>query len=218
MTGLYAIMMLVGITVSVALAFLPGVAVAKWILTPVDRAARFHEAPARFSIGDFLCLFAAVQIPLAAVYRLKGPESEPQFWVFTIMTWLIAPVIWLACARALSKAAVTTAWHRFVFLALIMPLVYYGLIPFTFIGIALFVAMFDASPMHFGWMPLAWAILCTLFFGSSLFVRWMLTKVNDDQPLITESEHQRKLAKAAMRDRARGSAPVAGDSEKFGGA
>jgi hypothetical protein len=76
----------------------PIVIVGRWILGPIDRAARSREAPVRFSIGDFLCLFLAVQIPLAVIYQFVGAAEERVSWIFTIVTWKIAPVIWFSCA------------------------------------------------------------------------------------------------------------------------
>jgi hypothetical protein len=190
---------LVAVAAGIAIAFLPAAAIARWILTPIDRAAKFREAPARFSIGDFLCLFAAIQIPLTAVFQLTGKETQETYWIFTVLTWIIAPVIWVACARALSKAGVTRSWHRFVFLALIMPLVYYGVIPFCVIGISFFALLFGAHiPIRL--TASIWIVLAILFFASGLFVRRMLSKTDrEDQPLA-ELDHQKEPARAAMHD------------------
>src|SRR6476646_9622168 len=129
---LISAIVLVGITLAVAPIFW----IARQILAPIDRAAKFRKAPVRFSIGDFLCLFLAIQIPLAVVHRFMSPDTMDAYWGFTVITWLIAPMIWYVGARRLSKARVTKVSHRFVFLGLIMPLVYYGVIPFTALGIS----------------------------------------------------------------------------------
>src|SRR6476661_7003679 len=123
-----------GVAACGALAVLPIFLIARQILAPIDRAAKFRKAPVRFSIGDFMCLFLAIQMPLAGAHRFLGQDTMEAYWTFTIVTWLVAPVIWYAGARTLSKAQVTTNSHRFVFLGLIMPLVYYGLVPFTVLG------------------------------------------------------------------------------------
>ena len=64
------------ILVGIALAAAPIIWISRQILAPIDRAAKFRKAPVRFSIGDFLCLFLAIQIPLAAVHRTpaRGPR------------------------------------------------------------------------------------------------------------------------------------------------
>src|SRR4051795_13481274 len=132
---LYQVLRLLAIAVvGIALALAPLVWIARRILAPIDRAAKFRKAPVRFSIGDFLCLFLAIQIPLAAVHGFLGPETMDAYWAFTIITWLVAPIIWYFGGQTLSRAQVNASSHRFVFLGLIMPLVYYGLVPFTALG------------------------------------------------------------------------------------
>lgn len=100
------------------------------ILRPIDQAAKARDAPFRFSIGDFLCLFWVVQLPLAFVFQLSGEETSVPYWLFTIVIWAVAPIVWITCARALSKAGISGGIHRFIFLAAVVPTVYYGLFPF----------------------------------------------------------------------------------------
>jgi hypothetical protein len=182
--------------VGIALAVAPIMWISRQILAPIDRAAKFRKAPVRFSIGDFLCLFLAIQIPLAAVHRFMGED----YWTFTIITWLVAPVIWYAGARTLSKARVTTNSHRFVFLGLIMPLVYYGLVPFTVLGISFLAVPLGHTPPQFRWMLLAWFVLSGLFFVSGRFVRWMVRQVQSEEPPISDRQHENELFRAVMLD------------------
>src|SRR3954470_22393727 len=86
------------VLVGIMLAVAPITWIARQILSPIDRAAKFRKAPVRFSIGDFLCLFLAIQIPLAAVHHVAGEDTIGLYWTFTIITWLVAPVIWYAGA------------------------------------------------------------------------------------------------------------------------
>ena len=165
------------VVVGIALSLAPIVWIARRILAPIDSAAKFRQAPVRFSIGDFLCLFLAIQIPLAGAHRFIGEETVEFYWTFTIVTWLVAPVIWFVGARTLSKAQVTTNSHRFVFLGLIMPLVYYGLIPFTLLGLAFLAPLVGSPTTPFRWILPTWFILATLFFLSGRFVQRMLQQV-----------------------------------------
>lgn len=87
----------------------------RWILDPIDRLAKSRNAPPRLYLADFFCLFLAVQIPLAFVDQVRGPDTEAHFWVFSIITWLAAPLIWIMCARTVSRAGVTRGWQRIVF-------------------------------------------------------------------------------------------------------
>jgi hypothetical protein len=186
--------------VGIALALAPLIWIARRILSPIDRAAKFRQAPVRFSLGDFLCLFLAIQIPLAAVYRFMGEATIGAYWTFTVITWLVAPVIWYAGARTLSKAQVTTNAHRFVFLGLIMPLVYYGLVPFTLLGLSFLAPLLGHTPPQFRWMLFAWFVLSILFFISGRFVRWMLQQVESTQKLIRERQQEDELFRTAMLD------------------
>jgi hypothetical protein len=197
---LYAVRILVAAIVGIPLTLAPLIWIARRILSPIDRAAKFREAPVRFSIGDFLCLFLAIQIPLAAVYQFMGETTIQAYWTFTIVTWLVAPVIWFAGARALSKAQVTTSSHRFVFLGLIMPLVYYGLVPFTLLGFAFLGPLVSETNTPFRGLVLAWCVLAILFFVSGRYVKWMLQQVRSSEPPISDREHENELFRAAMLD------------------
>src|ERR1700742_3009248 len=91
--------------------------IVRWVLRPIDLAAKAHRAPPRFSVGDFLCLFLAIQIPLSVIYRyVHNDDAMDYFWIFTITTWLVGPLIWITGARTLSKAGIHSWSHRFVFL------------------------------------------------------------------------------------------------------
>jgi hypothetical protein len=186
----------------IAIGLGPLVFIGWWILAPIDRAAKFRTAPMRFSVGDFLCLFLAIQIPLAFVYRFVGEDVSAYYWVLTILTWAIAPIIWIACGHTLSKAGITTSVHRFVFLGLIMPLVYYGLIPFTLLGLSFLAALFDPANVPFQWIGPAWLILAMLFFVSGLFVRKMLQQSIAHAP-ISEQQDENEVFRAAMCDNRR---------------
>lgn len=160
--------------------FGPTVFVARWILTPIDRAAKSREAPVRFSIGDFFCLFILIQIPLAAIFRLQDGTGDSDvnggLWFLTAVLWGVGTVIWYAGARTLSKAGVATSGHRFVYLGLILPLVYYGLVPYTLLwGAGVGVLFENEFPLRtIGWGFAAWTILTVLYVLSALFTRWML--------------------------------------------
>jgi hypothetical protein len=197
--------------------FVPIVLVGLWILGPIDRAAKSREAPVRFSIGDFLCLFLAVQIPLTVIYQYVGEDERPLYWLFTIITWIMAPVIWFACARALSKAGVTASMHRFLFLGLVMPIVYYALVPFvilTMMGVGAIVIGNSVDPRPGSWLIAAWVALIGIFYVSGVFTRWIVrcgqpglpVVPKDDssdpaagnEPSVTDLQRRLALARAAV--------------------
>jgi hypothetical protein len=226
--------LLIGFVLLVA-AFVPIVIIGRWILGPIDRAARSREAPVRFSIGDFLCLFLAVQIPLTLIYQFVGEDERPVYWLFTIITWIIAPVIWFACAQSLSKAGVSASKHRLLFLGLIMPIVYYALVPFVFITVVSIGSLAAGEPVDLGntgWLVAAWLALVGVFFLSGLFTRWMVRHAQPTAPIRPHepepaseaplSELQRRLAnaRAAVNRHAQSAAgatmPDSGNNEASG--
>jgi hypothetical protein len=162
--------------------FTPIVFIGRWILAPIDRAAKSRKAPVRFSIGDFLCLFLAIQLPLAAVCGLPDEERRGPFWTFTIIAWIVAPTIWWACARALSKAGVLNGRHRFIFLGLVMPAVYYGLIPFIVLSELGAIAILLDDEFQFDrtalWLTLVWLALASVYVLGGLFTRRMLQQAH----------------------------------------
>jgi hypothetical protein len=132
-------MELLGIPLSIFFLIAPIRWTIRRTLRPVDRAARDNTTPFRFMVGDFLCLFWVVQLPLAGVNEIYSSEAPFYFWEFFTLVWVLAPVVWVTCAQALSKAGITGGVHRWIYLALVVPTVYYGLFPFIWLSI-LFVA------------------------------------------------------------------------------
>jgi hypothetical protein len=162
--------------------------IGRWILTPIDRAGEYRNVPLRFSIGDFLCLFIVLQVPLLFTHFVTAEffadEERHAISVLTLLTWIIAPVIWFKCARAISKAGVDNGRHRFVFLGLIIPVVYYGLVPFLYLTAANigWLLSIDERPDRNppGLSMLAWFVLALVYYLSGLFSRWMLRQGKRD--------------------------------------
>jgi hypothetical protein len=179
----------------------PLILISRCILAPIDRVAKFRRAPAQFSIGDFLCLFLVVQIPLTATHWLANEETHAAFWAFTGITWMVAPVIWYAGARTLSKAGIMHRGHRFVFLGLIMPLIYYGLIPSTGLSIAAVITVFGVAGAADGgslWIFWTWLGLAMLFALSGVFTNWMLKQVEREHTPKSVEMNETELARTAM--------------------
>lgn len=112
-----------------------------WILYPVDYVGRSRKFPTKFSLADFLCLFVTVQLPLSAVAWFQSRYSgsldfyEVQ-WLLVALAWILGPVIWLTAASAISRAGVYHGLPRVLFMGIIVPIVYYGLVPFAVGGVA----------------------------------------------------------------------------------
>jgi hypothetical protein len=176
----------IGICAGIAALLGPVVFIARWILTPIDRAAKSRQAPARFSIADFLCLFIIIQVPLAAINRVSDFDMRFDLWVMVVAAWIVGFLIWHLGAQTLSKAGVRRNSHRFVYLGLILPLVYYGLLPYTVLSCGGVVAFFEQRQTWagMGWQVSAWTLLTSLYASSAVFTHWMLNKARPQEVSI----------------------------------
>jgi hypothetical protein len=147
------------------------------ILRPVDQAAKERNLPFRFSLGDFLCLFWVVQIPLAFVFQIEGEETEAFYWIVTVIVWAVAPLVWITCARALSKAGISAGKHRFIFLGVVVPTVYYGLFPFIGLSWAGVVALGTnglAPLMQHRTAMFFWGVLVISLIACGFYSPWLV--------------------------------------------
>jgi hypothetical protein len=133
-------------------------------------------------------LFLAIQIPLAIIYRFVDSDESQFYWLFTIATWIVGPVMWVTGARTLSKAGIEASGQRFVFLGLIMPIVYYGLLPFTILGIRIALMLCGAESLsQFAfWMFATWGALAGLLALSAMFTARMMRQLQFGLPLPIE--------------------------------
>jgi hypothetical protein len=153
------------------------------ILRPIDQAAKVRDAPFRFSIGDFLCLFWIVQLPLAFVFQIDAEETEVFYWVLMIAVWAVAPLVWFTCARTLSKASISTGIHRFIFLALVVPTVYYGLFPFVGLSVAGVAALAVSGPsgvLQYSSAIMIWVALAMALAIFGFYSPWLVRQASSD--------------------------------------
>ncbi len=153
--------------------------VAWWILAPIDRAAKVYQGSGRITVGDVLCLFIAIQLPLAAINHARGEETEFHFYLLTRITCIAAPVIWLTCARSLSRAGVTAAKYRLPFMAIVLPLAYYGLFIFMWAPILLAAMLTDETPLErlpFFVTLTIWLVIATGMVLSGFYTRWIIRR------------------------------------------
>jgi hypothetical protein len=149
----------------------------KWILGPIDRAAQERRGPARISLSDLMCLFIAVQLPLSFVSTLQAEETETMFLAFTVLTWLVAPIIWIACALKLSRACISSGKHRLLFMGLVLPVAYYGLIPFVLMGAAALVAIilgYGLELLEYSFLIAVWICTGLALVGCGLYTNWLV--------------------------------------------
>ena len=178
---------LIGVLALLAITCVAALAPLMWtvrrILRPIDNMAKERDAAFRFSIGDFLCLFWIIQIPLAFVFQLDAEETAIQYWVFTILVWGIAPLVCITCARALSKAGILAGMHRYLFLGLVVPIVYYGLFPFialSLAGIGVLASNGARALFQYRVEILSWIGLAACLFVCGLYSPWLVRRVNSE--------------------------------------
>jgi hypothetical protein len=156
------------------------VGMGRWIVLPIDRAAKSRGGPVQFSIGDFLCLFFAIQLPLSAIHVLVESRERLVFWLFTIAAWIVGPMVWLFCGRALSKAGIRNGTRRYLFLGLVLPVVYYGLIPFSIMpALGIWALVTHDIILEANLRPLVgvWVALGLLLFACGLYTRRLVRLV-----------------------------------------
>jgi hypothetical protein len=78
-----------------------------------------------------------------------------------------------------------------------MPLVYYGLIPFTVLGIGLFLP-FQIPFLQLPRMPVTWMTLAVLFFVAGRFVKRIVKANPESEAPIADGAHEPELFPAAM--------------------
>jgi len=102
----------------------------RWILRPVDQAAKDLQRPTQFTIVDFLCLFFVLQLFMALTHSFiptsgrVGMETTI-LWAMDIYGWISFGAMWMVSVQKLSRAAITHTWHRAAFLALVLPVAFF---------------------------------------------------------------------------------------------
>jgi hypothetical protein len=109
--------------------------VARWIVGPVDDAAKARQAPARFYMIDalaFLTLFQAALVFPTWAHREGVTELAIPIGVMIVGA---AGAFWVGAIRALSRAGVHQALRRAIFVLLVLPAAGFG--NFAVAGLAL---------------------------------------------------------------------------------
>jgi hypothetical protein len=121
---LYLLLFLAGLVAAAALL----TAIGRYILGPLDRAARHWMRPTQFTMIDFLSLVFLFQLPMAALRSLDHERGDAQelIWLLHLFCWIVTAAMWGLSVRTLSRAGIENTWHRGVFLAFVLPAAYFG--------------------------------------------------------------------------------------------
>lgn len=172
------------------LAMWAGIVILKWIMDPLEAAARRQSRPAQFTIADFLSLFFLLQIPMAAIHAL--PDDVPRAAKVTLdgFAWVVCGLLWASGVKKLGNSGVERPRHRLIFLALVLPASFFGTLAFIFAGVACIACLFEA-PRSGLWGPglLVFELaLLVVFRLAANFVRRMLaaaeTKPANVDPIL----------------------------------
>ena len=162
----------------------------RWILGPLDRAARNRRHPVQFTMLDFFSLLFLLQLPLGVVHSFWSAEETGAVWVLDGFGWFATGLMWWISVRTLSRAGIHKPWHRVVFLLLVLPLAYSGIIAAPFLFAALLATFAQGATS--GWdqersvlLASILVILACAFYLSARFPRKMLS---ESEPPMAEPD------------------------------
>ncbi len=180
-----AVGMVAVVAVVAALAGACGVVVwtARWIVGPLDRAAKATQGRMQFLLIDFLCLFVLAQLPMALIHGWLAPEEAGMRWLFDIFAWCAFGAVWLVSVGLLSRAGIQRPGLRALFLVFVLPGAVSGVIGapiFASGGIVVLLLLTSGDPVELGVPVLGLAAggiaLAVLIWVSGLVTRWIVAK------------------------------------------
>lgn len=155
------------------------VTLGRFMLGPLDEAARGLMRPTQFTIADFLSLIFLLQLPTAILHALVARGEPSMLRVLDCFAWIICGLMWALSVRTLSRAGITRPRHRLVFLALVLPVAYFGTLVFVALTTTVFISLVDRHlRKELGGLQIAFmgttAALAVAFDLSAQFVRRMV--------------------------------------------
>jgi len=124
LVGGVAILAVAGVALAIS------VAIGRWILRPIDQAAKNLQHPTQFTLIDFFCLFFLIQFPTGIIHAWVPVTPAQYKWVLIIYGWASCVVMWGFSVQKLSRAGIHNPRHRGIFLAFVLPVAFFGSIAF----------------------------------------------------------------------------------------
>jgi len=178
---MYVVLIVVVVALSV---FVPWFAL-RWVLGPLDRAAKNKSYPVQFTLADFLCLFVEAQLTLAGP-SLAFRTSQVKSWAIVTSAVLMATVllVWWTGVRTLSRAGVHgTASRAFTLIAAI-PFGFAAAIALPLLLIAICVSLTEsASEVPIALLGLIEVGLVLLVAALGFAIRRVLTVAQRQRPM-----------------------------------
>jgi hypothetical protein len=97
------------------------VGVARWVLRPLDEAAKRSNSRLQFTLLDFFCLFALVQAPMAVIHGVVRHTPPAAMALMDVFAWFAVGSMWFLGVWAMSRAGVVRARDRCLFLLVVLP-------------------------------------------------------------------------------------------------
>jgi hypothetical protein len=151
----------------------------RWILGPLDRAARRRKGPTQFTVVDFLCLVFLIQLPLALIQATLMRGAMPELAagrILLVVACVIGGLMWWISVKQLSGAGITRTSHRCIFLAFVLPVAFFGSIAMMILVAYLIAELsspFGARPEALWPVPVMGA-LAIAFSGAASYTRWIV--------------------------------------------
>lgn len=150
----------------------------KWIVGPMDRAARDVAAPTQFFMTDIVGLVLLLQIVtlLPAWIMHADADESNRAYAAGAFCWLAAGALWWASIESLSRAGVRRRWKRVLFSIFVLPLA----LASTFTAVVgnlvlIFWVTEQQTPSLLVLLPVGLnVVIATAAYGGRLMTLWVL--------------------------------------------
>lgn len=129
--------LLVSVCCLMALVVLGSFAGGEIVFSPLRRAERAIGRELRFSLADLVALFVHFQCSAAVVLLLLPGEQTSLRIVWIAFAWLVALAWWIHGLQLLSEAGAERIPHRLLFLTVVAPVGYVGVLLFAPLALSL---------------------------------------------------------------------------------
>lgn len=143
----------------------------RWVLGPLDQAARNRQYPMQFGLADLLCLCLLVQIVVSIVHWSTSAQPRSAAIAFDVVLSATVAYFWWIGVRTLSRAGIQLVWHRCIFLTIVMPGAIVGAMTVFALPVAVIASLLRLRLALATWLFLAEAFVIGILFVSSRLTR-----------------------------------------------
>jgi len=161
----------------------------KWVLGPLDRAARGRRGPTQFFLADMFSLFVLVQVPLAMILGNARGLEAPSILALTVTAGVLvagAGSVWWFGVRTLSRAGIGVVWQRFIVVSAVIPVAFVGSLSVVFLPLF-------AMGLGNIWLILVEIIVICVLYGLGRFVRWIVATAEARETVSLKQEMEPQM-------------------------